>query len=194
MFKKIGLVFILFMFLIFGVVPSFAKGNALKTPDETLILVDKYQAQYFEIIKRNDYFLSMEDYDTQKQDKRDLKKLYKTVKKEITNKDYLKKYKDIEKLHAKCDSESTVGINKCASEYYEDVDELLNEVYKEIKGKISKEDFNKLKLSERKWLKDVDAYEKVFNSMNFGTISTLIYYTYQIDMREFRTLLLMMYL
>ena len=80
------------------------------------------------------------------------------------------------------------------SEYYEDADELLNEVYKEVKGKISKEDFNKLKLSERKWLKDLDAYEKVFDSMGFGTISTLIYYTYQIDMREFRTLLLMMYL
>ena len=78
--------------------------------------------------------------------------------------------------------------------HYKKVDSLLNEVYKEVKTKITPQEFEKLKTSEKKWLKEVEDYYEVFESQEFGTIGTVIYYGYQIDMREFRTLLLMLYL
>ena len=160
---------------------------------ETLALIDKYQEKYFTIIKRNDMFLNTIDFDKVRKDRKELKKLYKEVTKQITNKEYLKKYQDIQKRYSKCEQETTIGMNEFAQKNYNEVDSLLNEVYKEVKSTISADDFAKLESSEKRWLIEVNNYEKVFNSKDFGTIRPLIYYDFETDMREFRTLLLMLY-
>ena len=165
-----------------------------KTSADVLSEIDKYQAKYFEIIKRNDLFLQVEETPAIKNDRKELKKLFKEVKKQVKSKDNLKKYKEIEKRYAKCEEETTIGMNEFANNNYKEVDALLNEVYREVKTKISPADFKKLTASEQKWLKEVKNYKKVFDSKGFGTIGTIIYYDYEINMRQFRTLLLMLYL
>ena len=165
-----------------------------KTSADVLSEIDKYQAKYFEIVKRNDLFLQVEETPAIKNDRKELKKLFKEVKKHVKSKDTLRKYKEIEKRYAKCEEETTVGMNEFANNNYKEVDALLNEVYREVKTKISPADFKKLTASEQKWLKEVNAYKKVFDSKGFGTIGTIIYYDYEISMRQFRTLLLMLYL
>ena len=165
-----------------------------KTSADVLSEIDKYQAEYFEIVKRNDLFLQVEDSPAIKNDRKELKKLFKEVKKQVKSKDNLKKYKEIEKRYAKCEEETTVGMNEFANNNYKEVDALLNEVYGEVKTKISPADFKKLTASEQKWLKEVKNYKKVFDAKGFGTIGTIIYYDYEISMRQFRTLLLMLYL
>lgn len=178
---------------IFKIQSHFSNKN-LKTSDEKLALIDNYQKKYFEIVKRNDVLLNIEENDAVKKDNKELKKLYSQVKKQIKNKEFLNKYKDIEKRFSICEEETTIGMNKFAANNYTAVDNLLNEVYKEVQSKISPEDFKKLAQSENEWLNEVEAYEKVFNSKGFGTIGTIVYYGYEIDMRSFRTLLLMLYL
>ena len=168
--------------------------NNPKTSAVVLSQIDKYQAKYFEIVKRNDLFLQVEETSAIKNDRKELKKLFKEVKKQVKSKDNLKKYKEIEKRYTKCEEETTVGMNEFANNNYKEVDALLNEVYREVKTKISPADFKKLTASEQKWLKEVNSYKKVFDLKGFGTIGTIIYYDYEINMRQFRTLLLMLYL
>lgn len=169
-------------------------GKSQKESSQILSVIDCYQKDYFSVIKRNDMFLQTEDNKTLNKDRKDLNKLYKKVKKQIKNKDYLKKYNDIQKRYAKCDDETDTGMKEFAFRNYMEADKLLNEVYKEVKSKISQEDFTNLTKSEKDWLKNVKDYENVYSSMDYGTIGTLIYYEYKINMTEFRTLLLMLYL
>ena len=167
------------------------------TSAEKLELIDNYQEKYFTIINRNHLFINTvdsEDFDQIDKDRKELKKLFAEVQKQVKNKKYLKKYKAIEKRYSKCNETTTIKMNEFAQKNYNEIDNLLNEVYKEVKSKISSEDFAKLTISEQKWLKEVKNYKKVFDSKNFGTIGTIIYYDYEINMREFRTLLLMLYL
>ncbi len=162
---------------------------------DVLSQIDNYQQRYFTIIKRNDLFVDSEK--DSKQDRKDLDKLYKEVIKQIdSNNIYYKKYKQNEHEYEnpKVELETTVQMDNYAIAHYKKVDSLLNEVYKEVKTKITPQEFEKLKTSEKKWLKEVEDYYEVFESQEFGTIGTVIYYGYQIDMREFRTLLLMLYL
>lgn len=173
-----------------------ANKNAT-APLEKLNMIDKYQEKYFTIVKRNNMFVNtvdFEDIDKIDNDRKELKKLFTEVKKQIKNKKYLKEYKAIEKRYSKCNEETTIGMNEFAKKNYDEIDSLLNEVYKEVKSKISPEDFKELTASEKKWLEEVKGYKKVYDSMGFGTIGTIIYYDYEINMREFRTLLLMLYL
>ena len=165
-----------------------------KTPADVLKAIDKYQEQYFEIVKRNNVLISYESEKALNKDRKELKKLYKTVKKQIANKSFIEKYNSIEKQYSKCDASTTPEMNEFAYNYYNEVDVLLNEVYKEVQSKISSKDFEKLVLSEINWLKDVESYKEVFDSMEFGTIGTVLYYDYQTNMRQFRTLLLLLYL
>ena len=164
------------------------------TNADKLALIDKYQEQYFAIVKRNDILLNFEDSSVLKKDRKELKKLFTEVKKQITNKQYLKKYNEIEKHYAVCDEITTTGINDFSQKNYDEVEGLLNAVYKDVQSKISQDDFKKLVLSEKKWIKDVQNYKKVYDSMDFGTIGTSIYLDYQTDMSKFRALLLMLYL
>ena len=156
--------------------------------------IDKYQEQYFTIVKRNDVLLKYDSDKDLNKDRKELDKLYKKVQKRAKNKAYLKKYKDIEKRYAECNEMTTVGINEFSGNYYKEVDALLNEVYKEVQSTIPPEDFKKLALSEQKWINTVDNYKKTFDSMEFGSIGTVIYFDYQTNMAQFRTLLLMLYL
>ena len=159
-----------------------------------LSLIDKYQTQYFTIIKRNNILLNFENNKALNNDRKELQKLYKEVEKQISNKEYLAEYKRIEAKYSNCEETTTVGMNEFAEKNNKEVDDFLNTVYKKIQSKIPAEDFENLVLSEQKWLKEVDAYKQVYDSMGFGTIGTVVYYGYQTDMKSFRTLLLMLYL
>lgn len=165
------------------------------TPTETLAMIDKYQLRYFSIVKRNNLFLQMADCEGCGYDRKDLSDLYSEIISKIDgNNSYIKKYFDIENKYAENTGETTYEINMFESNHYEAVDKLLNEVYQAVKVKIPQEDFKNLITSELKWLKDVEAYEKVFEEWGFGSAGTLIKLGYEIDMRKFRTLLLMLYL
>ena len=205
MFKEKLIIFAAFLALAFAVAPFdcncvsakniFQKIRTENTNKNTLYTIDKYQEKYFEIIKRNDILLNFEDDKTLNKDRKELKKLFKKVTKQInSNNKYLKEYNNIEKRYSKCEETTTLGINQFAENNYIEVDDLLNRVYKEVKSKISADDFKQLTASEKEWLKEVNDYKKVFDSLGLGTIGVSTYYGYEIDMREFRTLLLMLYL
>ena len=161
----------------------------------TLEIITDYQTKYFNIIKRNNVLLSVGEENELKKDSDELKNLYKEVESKI-NKDLeiYKKYKEIEEKYKENTGETTIEINSFAMEYYREVDKLLNEAYKEVKSVISNEEFNNLKLNQRAWLKEVEDYNSIFEKQDFGTIGSLVKLNYEIDMRSFRTLLLMMYL
>lgn len=194
--------FLIVILLIFiGSTSVFAKGVPIKKVSEKYneapeisSVIDNYQEKYFSIIKRNNVLFREEDDKILNRDRKELNNLYKEVKKQINNKYYFKQYKDIERRYAKCDEITDAGIRDFAYKNYDEVNTLLNNVYQEIKLKISSKDFDILAQSENKWLKEFKDYEKVFYSMDYGTIGTIIHINYQINIIEFRTLLLMLYL
>ena len=165
-----------------------------ETPADKLYLIDEYQAKYFRIIRRNDFLLKFESDPDCERDREELQQLFQEVKNRITNTYYLNKYNEIEERFSHNPGETTVDMNIFASQNYDAVDELLNEVYQAVKKKIPADDFKNLINSEVKWLKDVEGYKKIYDSQGFGTIGTLVYFDYEINMRNFRTLLLMLYL
>lgn len=168
--------------------------NDTKNVSEKINLINKYQEKYFNIIKRNDVLLQLEDRTELNKDRNELDNLFAEVEKQITNKHYLKRYKKIQNKYSECNEITTSGMNEFAAKNYKEIDSLLNAVYKKAKSKVNSEDFNKLVLSENTWERKVKDYQEVFDSMEFGTIGTSIYYGYSINMREFRTLLLMLLL
>ena len=164
-------------------------------PDDILTKIDNYQEQYFQIIKRNNVLLKLSESDDYKKDFKDLENLYKKVESNIpTDCEFLKKYKEIEKEYAENTGENTFEMNDFAQNHYNAVDKLLNDTYKAVKTKIPEEDFDKLVQSEKNWLKEVENYNTVYNNQGFGSIGGLMFFNYQINMRNFRTLLLMLYL
>lgn len=165
-----------------------------KSSLDKLSLIDKYQEKYFEIIKRNNMLLQVEDIEKFEKDSNELKELFNEVEKQITNKNYLKKYNKIQNRFSDCGGITTPEINKCAEKNYNAINKLLNNTYKKAENKANFEESKKLAQSQIKWEKDVEDYKKVFDSMDLGTIGTSTLYSYQINMMEFRTLLLMMYL
>lgn len=165
------------------------------TAAETLAMIDKYQARYFTIVKRNDMFLQGVDCRGCAKDTKDLSNLYTEVISKIdTNDGYFKKYKEIENEFAENTGETTYDMNIFANSHYEAIDKLLNEVYQAVKAKIPTEDFKNLTSSELIWIKEVEAYKKVFDTQGYGTLGTLKYLGYKTDMHRFRTLLLILYL
>ncbi len=166
----------------------------LQTPSKVLAKIDLLQAQYFSIIKRNDAFLKIYECDACAEDMEDLNKLFSEVRNNIDKDNYyLKKYDEIENSYSSSDLETTAEINNFMMEYYEAVDKLLNETYQAVRTKIPREDFKNLIASELKWLKDVEQYHKVFEQQEYGSIRTWVNLRYEINMRQFRTLLLMLY-
>ena len=207
--KRILMIISVFCFLVFEITtlstqtvfaqsinkyPVQIADKNLNTNSDKLLLIDKYQAEYFRIIKRNNVLLNLEEDKALNKDRKELKKLYKEVKKQISNKTYLKEYSKIERKFSKCDDMTDIGMKEFSINNYNEIEDLLNKVYKEVKSKIPSEDFKNLTMSEQNWIKEVKNYEKIYNSMDYGTIGTVIYYDYQINMRNFRTLLLMLYL
>lgn len=168
--------------------------HVIKTPAQTLQQIDELQARYFNIIKRNDVLLQIQDSDEYQQDRKDLNNLFKEVEQKIDkNNYYLQKYYKIKEQYAVNTGNTQSDMNTFASNEYEAVDGLLNETYQAVKAKIPPEDFKQLITSELKWLKEVEDYYKVYEQQGFGTIGSLIHSEYECNMRNFRTLLLMLY-
>ena len=163
--------------------------------DNKLQIIESYQAKYFEIVKRHDALLTMEMNDDVKTDYMELKQLFTEVKGKINQDcELLKKYEALKFQYMNNNGQNTFEMNEFASKKFDAFDKLLNETYQAVKSKLSEEDFEKLRQSQRAWLKEVEAYHTVFISKGFGTIGTLLKYDYETNMRCFRTLLLMMYL
>lgn len=168
--------------------------HVIKTPAQTLQQIDELQARYFNIIKRNDVLLQLQDSDEYQQDRKDLNNLFKEVEQKIDkNNYYLQKYYKIKEQYAVNTGNTESDMNIFASNEYEAVDGLLNETYQAVKAKIPPEDFKQLITSELKWLKEVEDYYKVYEQQGFGTIGSLVHSGYECNMRNFRTLLLMLY-
>lgn len=169
-------------------------SNENLTNSEILNVINDYQDKYFKIIKRHDVLLQLDQDDDCERDMEELKALFEEVKSKINNNEFLTKYNTIEEKFKECDGETTDEMNDFAKQEYDAVDKLLNDVYKVVKAKLNADDFEQLKLSEIKWLKEVEAYYSVFEEQGFGTIRTIVYFDYEVNMRKFRTLLLMLYL
>lgn len=157
--------------------------------------IDGYQAKYFEIIKRHDALLDMTNSTESKKDIKELSLLFQEVKNKI-NKDnsYLAEYEKIKEKRIKNLGNTEFEINTIASENHKVVDKLMNDIYSNIKSQLNKEDFEKLNISQKNWLSEVEDYNNIFNSKDFGTIKTIIKLDYEINMKSYRTLLLMLYL
>lgn len=171
-----------------------SKVQTNKSVKNRVALINEYQKKYFEIIKRNNVLLGCDDEELASKDMKELEDLFAEVEGQITNKTYLNKYKKIQKKYAECDGDTTIDINAFAEKNYNEIDKLLNTVYKKAKSKAVSGDLSKLYSSQSKWSKEVKNYKKVYNSKKFGTIGTSTYYSYMTNMEEFRTLLLMLYL
>ena len=157
--------------------------------------IDGYQAKYFEIIKRHDALLDMTNSTESKKDIKELSLLFQEVKNKI-NKDnsYLAEYEKIKEKRIKNLGNTEFEINTIASENHKAVDKLMNDIYSNIKLQLNKEDFEKLNISQKNWLSEVENYNNIFNSKDFGTIKTISKLDYEINMKSYRTLLLMLYL
>ncbi len=139
-------------------------------------------------------FLQLANYDGSDRDDYDLANLFRIVKQRIGENCYLDKYEKIERTYAENPGETTYDMTQFNDLHHESVDNLLDQVYKIVKNRISADKFQNVKISQQNWLKEIAAYDKVFEAQGFGTIRGWVYSGYQINMRKFRTLLLMLYL
>ena len=167
-----------------------------QSPQEILADIDRLQAKYFEIIMRHDMLWQVtDDYNGRENDLEDLSILYKEINKKTDKTHPL--YKKFKKIVSEDSNESvkdTIELTAIADQYEKNIDDLLNEVYKEIKLKLPEKDFIALRNSQRKWIKDLNAYTQIYDQQDFGSISPLVKYYYEADMKCYRTQLLMMYL
>lgn len=207
--KKIAICLIFIIFIVSGILFYYLKNNKNaesqnENPkkeqsidieaEKTIDTINKYQEKYFNIVKRNDVLLNVGEEDTSS-DSKELSALFDEVKNKIQkNNEYLKEYKRIENKYKENTGNTTFEINEFAKNKYDAFDKLLNDTYKAVKNQISKEEFECLRISQRAWLKEVENYNNVFESKEFGTIRGLIKSEYEINMRAFRALLLMLYL
>ena len=137
---------------------------------DVLDKINTYQKRYFEIVKRHDALLDLANSEESKKDLSELKVLFEEVKKEIpSDLEYIKKYDKIKKDYKNNTGNTTLEMNEFVSREYKAFDALLNETYKAVQQNISPDEFEKLKESQRQWLKDVEDYNKVFEAKKFGT-------------------------
>ena len=176
---------------------------------EILKQIDAYQEKYFNIIKKNDFFIKNNNSLIENQDKRELDTLFKEVQNNLNkNNPYLEKLNNIDSNYEnkyfldsnnspwtkiiKNKKNTDLSFFESNSNYYnKEVDKLLNEVYQKIRITIPREDFEQLKQSEIKWLKNIDQYHKYCVE---NTQSCKMKDWYLCNMRRFRILLLLQYL
>ena len=177
------------------VLPS--KTREVSDFSATLDKVNAYQIRYFKIIKRHDALLNIENNEECMKDLKELKTLFDEVKDDIKNiksdSEYLAEYEKIKTDFKNNSATTTIEMNEFAKRNYDAFDRLLNEVYRYDKSKLSENDFEKLKFSQKQWLSEVEDYNNIFLSKDFGTIGTLVKFDYEINMRCFRALLLMLF-
>ena len=169
-----------------------------KKYSDILNKIDRYQAQYWQIIERNDMFLTCcgEEEDFIAKDIRDLKRLKNTVISQINkNNIYLKKYYNTKNNHAECTGDTTYDMSMAALQDYKSIDKLLNEVYQVVRKKLPPEDFEKLKQSEIKWIRHRERYAKIkFEQDEYGSFGRCVGIKIaETDACKFRTLLLLLY-
>lgn len=158
--------------------------------------MEYYQAKYWEIIKRHNVLLQLGEFDEDYyNDLAELNALFVIIENKISyNNKYLTKLHEVDKKYETNDGETQVDRSQFAGNYNDAIDSVLNELYQDIRKNIPASDFENLKQSEIKWLKDIEAYKKVMDSQGFGTISGTIYPYTIADMRKFRILLLIPYI
>lgn len=150
---------------------------------EKLKQLEYYQAKYWQTVKSNNILFTNGD-------KKVLNDLFTSARNNVDkNNQYYKQLVIIENQFKNINKD-----NPLVSDYHNKTDKLLNDVYKEIKLTTPEADFYNLKLSERKWLKDIENYKT--NIINKGISSAdSKKMTYAIaNMKHFRTLLLISYL
>ena len=166
-----------------------------RTAKEILAEINELQEYYFKIIKNNHILLQINTSDEKfEQDFLELDDLTRGFTERFDdNNEFLRRYQEISANFSENTGETTYEMIEFEAEHYKAIDKLLNDVYKELKTKLSQEDFEQLKLSQRAWLKEVLDYEKIYKEQEFGSIGPIIKYGYEIDMRSFRILLLLLY-
>ena len=162
------------------------------------MLIEEYQQQYWDIIKRNNMFIQIAEIDSQiKQDRVDLNNLYKKVENAIDkNNNILKELKDLKEKYNKGieKAQTQTEMNVLASHYLENTDKILNDVYIKIKENSSQTNFEALKTNEIEWVREQEEYQTFLEKQSFGSIFGLIYCKTMQDIKYFRTLLLIFYL
>ena len=192
--KKI-IIFLSVILILLFIIGLYKNKTANTDP---LMQVDNYQNQYWDTVKKHNVLIQLGEFDSgAKQDLNNLKRLYGKVEDKI-NKDSdfynelnnLKKGydKDIEK------AQTQMEMNMLSGEYLENTDKILNEVYQQIRITTEAEDFEKLKASEIRWVKELKDYQKYIGQQDFGSIGGLIYTKTSQDIINFRALLLIYYL
>lgn len=158
--------------------------------------VERYQAKYWEIIKRHDILLQVAEFDDYYyNDLAELNALFVVMEDKINyNNKYLTQLREVDEKYKNNNGETQYEMNMNAGAYNEAVDAVLNELYQDIRKTIPAIDFEKLKQSEIKWLKDIKDYEKVYYSEDRGSMGGMTYANMLANMRKFRTLLLIPYL
>ncbi len=85
------------------------------------------------------------------------------------------------------DALTTVEMLECSKQRYETADRQLNQVYKELKLKLSKSRQTKLKLAQRAWITFRDATaEFEASEVTGGSMYPLVYLVMQAEMTENR--------
>lgn len=180
--------------------PEKTETVSAKPSSEILAKIDRYQAKYFEIITRNNMFVDLGlDENIHAKDSYELNTLFKNVENEIGNSEYVKKYYKTLEQYKTDYGETTYDMVQTESQNYVIIDKFLNEVYQAVRIKLPTEEYKKLQASEIKWIKDGDKYcDKIMTPENgalkYGSFSRVGIIDAQINMRQFRALLLMLYL
>ena len=191
--QKIKRFFIL-LFL-FVVITLFYHVFEARRSFDTLAMINSYQAQYFEIIKRNEMLFSANKDDVVVKDLEDLSALYNKVISHIDpNCVFLAKYNEIEQKYAQKGVMSAKDMVRTSGAHFRDVDRLYIKTIETVSKVIAEEDFNKLVRSDRAWRDEVETFNKVYYKQGLDYSKEFIYNNYQTDVIKFRALLLMLYL
>ena len=165
---------------------------------DPLMQVDNYQNQYWDTVKKHNVLIQLGEFDSgAKQDLNNLKRLYGKVEDKINkDSDFYKELNNLKKGYDKDieKAQTQMEMNMLSGEYLENTDKILNEVYQQIRITVESEDFEKLKASEIRWVKELKDYQKYIGQQDFGSIGGLIYTKTSQDIINFRALLLIYYL
>ena len=146
---------------------------------DPLMQVDNYQNQYWDTIKKHNVLIQLGEFDSgAKQDLNNLKRLYGKVEDKINkDSDFYKELNNLKKGYDKDieKAQTQMEMNMLSGEYLENTDKILNEVYQQIRITVESEDFEKLKASEIRWVKELKDYQKYIGQQDFGSIGGLIY-------------------
>ena len=192
--KKI-IIFLSVILILLFIIGLYKNKTANTDP---LMQVDNYQNQYWDTVKKHNVLIQLGEFDSgAKQDLNNLKRLYGKVEDKINkDSDFYKELNNLKKGYDKDieKAQTQMEMNMLSGEYLENTDKILNEVYQQIRITTEAEDFEKLKASEIRWVKELKDYQKYIGQQDFGSIGGLIYTKTSQDIINFRALLLIYYL